>query len=99
MMHVDDFIDLPTTPAFVREFLDHARRPAMEKDHAWLVRNRPRVVWRYRIYTCVGASRMGDVWLKGDGPPNAFYDHRVDAAELMNWEPATARETASEHGK
>lgn len=28
---------------------------------------------------------MGDVWLKGDGPPNAFYDHRVDIDELSDW--------------
>jgi len=86
MLHVDDYLDSPGADPIAKEFLEHARRPATEKDHVWLTRNRPFVTWRGRVYLCVGASRLGDVWLKGDGPPNAFYDHRVDIAELSNWE-------------
>jgi len=86
MLHVDDYLDSPGADPIAKEFLEHARRPAIEKDHVWLTRNRPFVTWRGRVYLCVGASRLGDVWLKGDGPPNAFYDHRVDIAELSNWE-------------
>ncbi len=85
-LHVDDYLDGPNPDPIAKEFLEHARRSAMEKDHAWLQANRPLVTWRGRVYVCVGASRLGDVWLKGDGPATAFYDHRVNVAELLNWE-------------
>lgn len=85
MLHVDDYLDGPNPDPIAKEFLEHARRPAIEKDNAWLKANRPMVTWRGVRYECVGASRLGDVWLKGDGPPNAFYDHRVDIAELSDW--------------
>lgn len=87
MTHVDDWLDDPANKDHVaHEFLEHSRRPAMDKDHAWLHRNRPYVTWRGRVYVLVGASRLGDVWLKGDGPSEAFYDERVDIAELSNFE-------------
>ncbi len=85
MLHVDDYLDSGIADPIAKEFLEHARRPAINKDGAWLARNRPIVTWRGSDYLCVGASRLGDVWLKGDGPDNAFYDHRVDVAELSNW--------------
>lgn len=100
MLHVDDYLDGPNPDPVAKEFLEHARRPAGEKDHKWLAENRPSVTWRGRIMRCVGASRMGDVWLKDDldhSRPNAFYDHRVDIAELSNWVAARAL-TAHEEG-
>lgn len=86
MKHVDDYLDEPGWDPIAKEFLEHARRPAIEKDHVWLKANTPTVMWQDKQYRCVGASRLGDVWLKGDGPPNAFYDHRVDIAELSDWQ-------------
>ncbi len=87
MLHVDDWLDDPANKDHIaHEFLEHARRPAIDQDPKWLRANQPYVTWRGRVYLCVGASRMGDVWLKGDGGPNAFYDHRVDIAELSDWE-------------
>lgn len=50
-----------------------------------MARNAPLVKWQGKEYRCVGASRLGDVWLKGDGPANAHYDYRVDVAELSGW--------------
>lgn len=87
MIHVDDYLDSANPNPIAKEFLEHARRSAMAKDHRWLTANRPYVTWRGTVYRCVGASRLGDVWLKSmDGAnPNAFYDQRVDIAELSNW--------------
>lgn len=90
MLHVDDYLDGPSPDPIAKEFLEHARRPAVEKDHAWLEANMPDVDWRGRTYLCVGASRLGDVWLrdKRELVTAAFYDHRVDVAELSNWRRA-----------
>jgi hypothetical protein len=99
MLHVDDYLDGPSPDPIAKEFLEHARRPAVEKDNAWLKANAPNVTWRGREYICVGASRLGDVWLKGDGPTNAFYDHRVDVAELSGWaKPTRVNGRGSENG-
>lgn len=91
MMHVDDYLDSGQAHPLAKEFLEHARRPAVEKDHRWLAANRLYVMWQGRKYWCVGASRMGDVWLKdtAGGRPNAFYDHRVDITELSDWHAPT----------
>lgn len=99
MLHVDDYLDSPDANPIAKEFLEHARRPATHKDSDWLRRNRPYVWWRHRRYLCVGASRLGDVWLKGDGPPNAFYDHRVDIAELSGWESGSSEGKPADHTK
>lgn len=90
MRHVDDFLDAGDAPVFVLQFLEHARRPAMYQDKRWLAANAPWVEWRGKVFRCVGASRLGDVWLKdsNDGQPNAFYTHRVDVAELTDWRSA-----------
>lgn len=86
MLHVDDFLDMRGGDPIAKEFLEHARRPAVDKDHAWLEANAPNVTWRGDTYVCVGASRLGDVWLRKQrervGP---FYDFRVDLAELSDW--------------
>lgn len=86
MRHVDEYLDSQDADPIAKEFLEHARRPAITKDHKWLADNAPSVMWQGKRYRCVGASRLGDVWLKGDGEPNAYYDHRVDVAELSAWE-------------
>lgn len=77
---------------------ESTRLPAAHKDYAWLKANQPSVMWQGKRYRCVGASRLGDVWLKGDGPLNAFYDHRVDIAELYEWQRPVREEniTAAE---
>lgn len=88
MKHVDVYLDSEDADPIAREYLEHARRPAVMKDHAWLRDNAPFVTWRAQEYRCVGASVLGDVWLKevstyGDG--GNHYDKRVDVAELSGW--------------
>lgn len=85
MLHVDDYLDGPNPDPVAKEFLEHARRPAFHQNKRWLADNAPTVTWQGKQYRCVGASRLGDVWLKGDGPPNAYYDHRVEITELSDW--------------
>lgn len=86
-VHVDDYLDGPDPDQIAKEFLEHARRPAIEKDYDWLNKNAPDVTWRGERYVCVGASRMGDVWLRKlrERTSPAFYEHRVNVAELSNW--------------
>lgn len=89
MLHVDDYLDgIEGEPdPIASEFLEHARRPAISQDKAWLRKNAPLVTWRGADYVCVGASRLGDVWLRNQREliGGAFYNHRVDVRELSNW--------------
>lgn len=86
-VHVDDYLDGTEPDPTAKEFLEHARRPATEKDNDWLQKNAPNVTWRGEQYVCVGASRMGDVWLRRsrERTTAAFYEHRVNVAELYDW--------------
>ncbi len=87
MLHVDDYLDSGTADRIAKEFLEHARRPAEAKDHEWLKANAPWCTWRGERWRCVGASRLGDVWLKNEECPSGrFYDRRVDVAEVSGWE-------------
>jgi hypothetical protein len=85
MTHVDDYLDSERADPIAKEFLEHARRPALDKDHRWLESHMPIVTWRGRRFFCSGASRLGDVWLREFGS-RSHYDHRVDVDELSNWE-------------
>lgn len=86
MLHVDDYLDSGKADPIAKEFLEHARRPAIEKDHTWLTANTPTVTWRGGRFLCVGASRLGDVWLREFNLTGNHYDHRVDVTELSDWE-------------
>ena len=90
-LHVYDWLDLPSendAERDAKEWLEHFCQPAykkmMEGGDAWLARYRVTVEWKGKRYTCSGASRMGDVWLKTEGSSD-FYDHRVNVEDLSNW--------------
>jgi hypothetical protein len=86
--HVDEFLDREDGDPVAREYLSHARRPAILADRVWLHANAPFVTWRDKEYRCVGASTLGDVWLKdceAFGGGGSFYDHRVSIDELSGW--------------
>jgi hypothetical protein len=88
MTHVDDYIESPDADPIARIYLRHARQHVIHQDKKWLADNAPWVTWKGKQYRCVGASRLGDVWLKTSPNtlnPNAFYDYRVDVAELSEW--------------
>ena len=88
MTHVDDWLDAPSATAdekMAKEFLEHCRRPAIEKDHRWLAANPLFCTYRGKRYRCIGASRMGDVWLTKDFTRENGYDLRIDVAECSEW--------------
>jgi hypothetical protein len=90
-LHVYDWLELPPVndaEKDAKEWLDKFTRPAYTKHtegiNDWLARYRVTVEWKGKRYTCSGASRMGDVWLKTEGSAN-YYDHRVNVEDLSNW--------------
>jgi hypothetical protein len=94
-LHVYDWLAQPSNTDGERdakEWLDKFCRPVLEKHEqgidAWLAKYRLTVEWQGQRYTCTGASRLGDVWLKEDGS-TSYYDHRVEVEELSNWERVT----------
>jgi len=89
-MHVDDWLDDPTTTtsdtiALVKEWLEHFRRPADDQDSEWLRRRRLVCTYQEQRYRCVGCSCLGDVWLSKDLDREAGYDLRVDVTECSDW--------------
>jgi hypothetical protein len=85
VVHVDDYLDRQNVDPIAKEFLEHARRPAIDRDEQWLQSHMPTVAWRGRRYLCSGASRLGDVWLREFGS-SRYYDRRVCVDELSDWE-------------
>lgn len=95
-LHVYDWLALPPVDEnerLAKEWLDRFTRPAYDKltlgINEWLSKRKLTVEWRGQRYVCTGASRLGDVWLRGEGSI-CYYDHRVAVNELSNW----AREDA-----
>jgi hypothetical protein len=91
-MHIDDWLDDPATALtdtmkLVKEWLEHFRRSAINKDHTWL-RSR-KLLCTYKDgerYQCTGCSRLGDVWLTTHFGRENGYDLRVDIEDCSDWE-------------
>jgi hypothetical protein len=86
-LHVYDWLDIPPITEAekdAKEWLNLFCQPTMKKPESWLARYRVTVEWKGKRYTCSGASRIGDVWLKTERSQN-FYDHRVNVVELSHW--------------
>lgn len=84
VMHSDD----PTTgPADVKEWLEHFRKPAIEKDYEWLAERQLFCTYKDgKRYRCIGCSRMGDAWLTKHFERTFGYDLRIDIADCTDWE-------------
>ena len=79
--------DESTGPADVKEWLEHFRRPAVDKDYEWLRSKKLFCTYKDgKRYRCIGCSRMGYVWLTEDFGWERCYDKRVDIDECSNWE-------------
>lgn len=88
MTHVDDWLDTPPKDAgekIAKEFLEHFRRPAMEQDKNWLQANPLFCTYAGKRYRCIGASRLGDVWLTADFQRTHGYDMRIDIDGCSDW--------------
>ena len=79
MTHIDDWLDDPTTgPADVKEWLEHFRRPAIDKDHAWLRARKLFCTYNGKRYRSLGdqditnpvvsnASNIGEILIELNG--------------------------------
>ena len=88
MMHVDDWLDAPAADEaerLAKEWIEHFRRPAIEKDYKWLGARILTCDYKGERFRCIGASRMGDVWLTRDMSKEKGYDRRIDVADCSNW--------------
>jgi len=60
-------------------------KPAMDKDQKWLTENKLFCMYKGKKYRCIGASRLGDVWLTEHFEREFGYDLRVDVADCSYW--------------
>ena len=89
MKHIDDWLDEPATnetEKLVKEWLEHYRRPAIDKDHKWLSARVLLCDYEGKRYRCIGCSRMGDVWLTTNFEAEYGYEKRIDVTGCSNWE-------------
>ncbi len=99
MTHIDDWLDDPTTAptetmALVKKWLEHFRRPAADRDYAWLRARKLFCTYTDgKRYRCIGCSRMGDVWLTEHFERENGYDLRIDIADCSGWEVTSAPAT------
>ena len=89
MKHVYEWLDEPAkdeAEKLAKEWLNNFTKPAVDKDHAWLSARILSCEYRGSRYRCIGASRMGDIWLTADFSRENGYDLRIDVAECSAWE-------------
>lgn len=87
-LHVYDWLDQPAADEnerLAKEWLEQFVKPAHAKDHDWLDARALVCKYRGEIYRCVGASRMGDVWLTSKITSPDGYEKRVSVEELSDW--------------
>ncbi len=87
MIHVDDFVSTPGGDRYARFVLMLFRLPAMlQAEFAELTKDYKLFCdYEGKRYRCIGASRLGDVWLTKDLTRDVGYELRVDPAECGNW--------------
>ena len=87
-LHVYDWLDQPAADEnerLAKEWLEQFVKPAINKDHDWLDARALVCKYRGEIYRCVGASRMGDVWITSKLTSPDGYEKRVSVEELSDW--------------
>lgn len=85
MLHVDDFIDDPSSNSYAASWFKAFRRTAWDKlkqpDTRKLF-----ATWKGKRYLVTGCSRLGDVWLHSNlNYDEDSYEKRVDVAECSGW--------------
>jgi hypothetical protein len=86
--HIDDWLYEPATDEtqrLVKEWLEHYRRPAVDIDQVWLNARIITCVYEGKPYRCIGASRLGDIWLTADQTKENGYDLRIDVTKCSDW--------------
>jgi hypothetical protein len=88
MTHIDDWLDEPAEnegEVLAKEWLEHFRRPAIYQDRKWLGERPLFCTYKGKRYRCIGASRLGDVWLTANFEKENGYDLRIDVADCSDW--------------
>jgi len=91
--HIDDWIEQPPTSEgerLAKDWLDEFRKPAHMADHVWLESVSLTCLYEGERYRCVGASRMGDVWLSPNLSSPIGYELRADVDGCSDWERSDA---------
>lgn len=93
--HVDMWLDdvmkginASTGERYARAFLELCRMPAWKRSVYSVLTDRISIQAEYKNkkYDVVGASRMGDIWIKDPrSVTRSFYDLRVLPNELSHW--------------
>ena len=88
-MHVDEFIDSYSGDPYARWVLNHFRLPAILKMSFGQFMEGHKLFCTYegKKFRCIGASRLGDVWLTSKFENDHGYEHRVNVAECSEWSP------------
>lgn len=89
MKHIDEWLDEPPNyenERLAKEWLNHFRRPAVDKDGDWLNARIVTCEYKGEKYRCIGASRMGDVWLTVHLERINGYDLRIDVEDCSRWD-------------
>lgn len=87
-MHIDDWLDTPAKDEgekWAKEFLEHCRRPAIDKDYTWIAENPLFCTYKGERWRVLGASRLGDVWLTKHFERVNGYDIRPDVDDCSDW--------------
>jgi hypothetical protein len=88
MMHIYDWIDLPAKDdgeTLAKTWFNQFCKPAMDKDRKWLSEHKLFCTYKGKKYRCIGASRLGDVWLTEHFERENGYDLRIDVADCSDW--------------
>jgi hypothetical protein len=93
--HIDEWLDTPTfdkAECYAKFVIEYFRRPAWQKlaFATWMQQHRLFCTYEGMRYRCIGASRMGDVWLTADFDRENGYDKRVDVAACSEWSAQAA---------
>ena len=92
-VHIDDWLDQVTTTSIslgekmARAFLEYKRLPAWKQMLYDPMYNDLAIFCQYKLerYRCVGASRLGDIWLSKNYKDRYGYSLRVYVDEVSNW--------------
>ena len=93
VVHVDDWVDTPHVgdrgKSYAKFVLLLHRLPAWMKNEfsPWTQQFKLFCTYRGERYRCIGASRLGDVWLTRDFEKEFGYDLRVNVMECLDWSP------------
>ena len=91
MRHCDEYISDPTTPSALKNYLEVARAPAMNKYKLSIKLGHPQCFATYngQKVKLVMASRLGDVGISYDLTAERGYDKRIYLDDLSDFTAAS----------